>query len=402
MADINRVLKALGQGLAIAENRAPLVVTPSRMNGFNTELMKIGGVAGGRIYELYAPASAGKSTLALILCADYQSQGKIAVYVDAEGTTQNVTGDNAVGWMENLGVVTSELIMPNFGSAEDLFSQIKTMIVSGANIIVIDTVAVLQPTDLIFREAETVKMNERMALPKALTSFFNGIVGGFAAYDSGGNIMPISADVLNNLRAHGVSVKDTTIHKLGYYDCAIIGVNHAKDMIGVMYGDPTYTPGGAALGFHSSVRIGITKPVKSKDKIKVGDYEVPLYRKSRVAAAKNKLAAPFGEMSLRIYQDGRVVEDVPFFVLAEQKGLVSTSARNVTLLVGEYKGTTMKKPDFEAWVSENPQFLEMVDEQYEVADESSTIKIPLKLGVSDVDDNPVGQSAKLGLSLKKS
>lgn len=385
MASVNDILDSIGQKGALASKRPKLPITPTRLPSMNNEVLKLGGIAGGRVYELYAPPSAGKSTLKQLWYADYQAVGKIAADFDVEAASQTETNLNdTIGWMQGLGVDTNKLIMPNFGSAEDCFETVKRLIIGGVNIIGIDTVAVLQPEKLIFRgdkskpgeSDQSVSMNEKMELPKALTIFFNEIVGGFAVKDiKTGKYMQIPAHILRHLAEHGVTVSDTTIHKLWYYDCALIGVNHAKNMIGVMYGDPTYTPGGVALGFHSSVRIGMTKPVKSKEKVKVGDYEVPLFRVTRISAAKNKLAAPFGEMSLRVYQDGRVQEDVPFFVLAEQKGLVSTTARNVTIIVGEFAGTTLKKPDFENWVAENPEFLQLVDDEVEV-------EAPLKLDLS--------------------
>jgi len=396
MSSVNEILDAIGQKGALAERRPPLTVTPTRLPTFNTEVMKTGGMVGGRVYELYAPSSAGKSTLAQMICADYQAAGKIAAYLDAEATTQTETNlEERRSWMENLGVDPKKLIMPNFGSAEDAFELVFKLVIAGANIIVIDTVAVLQPRGLIFREETEAKMNERMILPKALTQFFNGLVGGFSVKGKDSKPLPIPAERLSWLAQHGITVTDRNIHKLWYYDCAVIGVNHAKTMIGVMYGDPIYTPGGDALGFHSSARIGMTKPVKSKEKVKVGDYEVPLYRKTRLAAAKNKLSAPFGEMSIRVYQDGRIVEDVPFFVTAEARGLVSTTARSVTIMVGEDAGTVMKKSDFENWVAENPEFLNLVDDAVEPAEEVPKEKISWALGTSST---PNPEPPKLSLS----
>jgi recombination protein RecA len=379
MSSVTDILSAIGQKGAIAASRPPLLITPTRLPGFNAEVLGTGGLAGGRVYELYAPPSAGKSTLAQIICADYQRQGKIAAYIDAEATTQTETSlEERKSWMQNLGVNLDELIMPNFGSAEECFELVFKMIVAGANIIVIDTVAVLQPMGLIVREEQEAKMNERMILPKALTGFFNGLVGGFSVRSAKDKFIPIPDSRLSWLRSHGVTVTNPSIHKLWYYDCAIIGVNHAKTMIGVLYGDPTYTPGGASLGFHSSIRFGMTAPVKSKEKVKIGDYEVPLFRKTRVVAAKNKLANPFGEISLRVYQDGRVAEDIPFFVAAEKQGLVSTTARSVTVLVGDHAGLTMKKVEFENWVAENPDFLNQIDSEVEV-EEAPSAKISFSL-----------------------
>jgi len=402
MANINQILEAIGQKGALAEKRPTLTVTPTRLNDFNNEVLKIGGVAGGRIYELYAPNSAGKSTLAQIICADYQRAGKIAAYFDAESTTQTQTNlEQTTSWMERLGIDTSKLIMPNFGSAEDLFHLVKLLVVNSVNMIAIDTVAVLRPEALIYREAEVAKMNENMALAKGLTTFFNDLVTGFSIKNEQGKAILVPEDRRKWLSSFGVDIRKPDIHKLWYYDCAVFGINHAKTMIGVLYGDPLYTPGGDALGFHSSVRLGMTKPIKSKEKIKVGDYEVPLYRKTRIAAAKNKLAAPFGEMSLRVYQDGRIVEDVPFFVAAEKKGLVSTTARNVTILKGAYAGTAMKKIDFEQWIAENPEALELIDSEVEIYEESQEPKQKISFSFRKPEETSEKRSLALSLGIIK-
>lgn len=390
MATINEILGTIGQSGALASRRPKLPVHPTRLPSFNNEIMKIGGLAGGRVYELYAPFSAGKSTLKQIFYADYQAEGFVAADMDAEAAAQTETDiENKKSWMESLGINTEELIMPNFSSAEDCFETTKRLIVAGVNIIGIDTVAVLQPENMAFRLEESANMKEKLDLAMVLTIGFNGLVGGFTLRPLDApqkidksragwktrNYIPIPQERLQFLAQHGVTVSDPYFHKLWYYDCAIIGVNHAKDMIGVLYGDPTYTPGGKSLGFHSSVRIGMTKPVSSKEKVKMGDYEVPLYRKTRITAPKNKLAAPFGEMSLRIYQNGQVEEDVPFFVIAERKGLIEITGRNVRFLVGEDKDKMMKKVDFENYVAENPEFLQLVDEEVEVMPESAKIDL---------------------------
>jgi RecA/RadA recombinase len=390
-------LEAIGQRGAVAAHIPKLNVTQTRLPSFNDEVLKTGGVVGGRVYELYAPASAGKSTLKQILYGDYQKQGKIAADFDTEATGQTETTiSNTQTWMENLGVDTNSLITPNFSSAEQCFEIIKQLIIAGVNIIGVDTVAVLQPESMIFRDNESANMRERLDLAGVLTRGFNGIVGGFSVkyLDSPEKLptnfkkekyyQPVAKERLELLREAGITITDIYTHKLWYYDCALIGVNHAKTMIGVLYGDPTYTPGGASLGFHSSVRIGMTKPIKSTEKVKVGDYVVPAYRVTRIAAAKNKLAAPFGEMSLRIYQNGQVQEDVPFWQIARDKGLVDITGKNVRILVGEYKDTILKKADFENWIAETPEFLNQVSSDVEVEETVGNISAKPVLDLSSI------------------
>ena len=49
-------------------------------------------------------------------------------------------------------------------------------------------------------------------------------------------------------------------------------LNQTRTKIGVMFGDPTTTPGGKAIPFHASVRIklGAGQQIKNKDKEVIG------------------------------------------------------------------------------------------------------------------------------------
>src|SRR3712207_8451423 len=42
-------------------------------------------------------------------------------------------------------------------------------------------------------------------------------------------------------------------------NCTVIFINQIRDAVGVMYGDPTTTPGGKALKFYSSVRLQVSR-----------------------------------------------------------------------------------------------------------------------------------------------
>ena len=46
-----------------------------------------------------------------------------------------------------------------------------------------------------------------------------------------------------------------------------------RDAVGVMYGDPTTTPGGKALKFYSSVRCQVSKVGGTMEKVKKGTEE---------------------------------------------------------------------------------------------------------------------------------
>jgi hypothetical protein len=151
----------------------------------------------------------------------------------------------------------------------------------------------------------------------------------------------------------------------------------------------------------------MTKPSRSKEKIRVGDTDVPLFRRTTLTAAKNKLASPFGEMGLKIFQDGRIEEDVLYSVKAEKLGLIEVSGRTVRIIEGEFKGSKMNRNEFEQWVSENPAFLDTITDEVEIVDEPvpqpPAKKLPLSFfKPADPSDGGETESKKLLIGLRKS
>jgi hypothetical protein len=73
-------------------------------------------------------------------------------------------------------------------------------------------------------------------------------------------------------------------------------LNQIRNKIGVLYGDPTTTPGGVAIPFHSSVRIklGAGQPILDNDKNTIG---INVTAKT----IKNKVSAPFRSVDFEIH-----------------------------------------------------------------------------------------------------
>ena len=89
-----------------------------------------------------------------------------------------------------------------------------------------------------------------------------------------------------------------------------------------MYGDPTTTPGGAALKFYSSLRLRVSR--KEYLKAKNGDgSEEYIGAAIKVQVVKNKTAPPYRTAEFIVYFDGREADICDEIAqLALNKGLI--------------------------------------------------------------------------------
>jgi hypothetical protein len=139
--------------------------------------------------------------------------------------------------------------------------------------------------------AESLKMNQRLERAKMFTILFNDLMGGFQVkHPQKGKGMVKNGD-------------GTTLHKIYDKKACLIFINHAKDKIGVMFGERTYTPGGDAINFASSIRLGMSYMKKSRKKDERGQ---PVFKIIRIKAPKNKLAPPLCETDIRMFRDGHL------------------------------------------------------------------------------------------------
>ena len=218
-----------------------------------------GGLPEGRIVEIFGPPSIGKSHIAIQLAKSTQDLGGIVVYIDTENAT-------SVENLSLLGVdISKRFVYVDTHCTEEVLSIAESTIMKAKAMdkdvpitIIWDSVAATSP------KAE-------------LTGDYDKETIGLQARAISKGMRKITGVIANQ-------------------NVLMICLNQIRMKIGVMYGDPTTTPGGKSIPFHSSVRIklGAGQPIKNKDGEIIG---INVSAKT----IKNKVAAPFRTCDFEIH-----------------------------------------------------------------------------------------------------
>ena len=266
-----------------------------------------GGIAFGRVTELYGVESSGKSTLCLHIAAECQKNGGTVAYIDTENALDTK-------YAAQLGVDVQKLIFSQPDSAEQALEIVDMLAQSGkVNLIVLDSVAALAP------QAE---------LDGEMSDMTIGLVA----------------------RLLSKSLRKIT-HTLNEKNCAVIFINQLRDKIstGFSMGPSEGTPGGRALKFFASQRIELRKTTAIKEGADVVGTKV------KVKVVKNKISPPMKTCEVPLifgkgFSGGDEVLDLALeFGLCLQSGAFSTS----------YDGQRFQgKAKLKAYYEEHPDLFE--------------------------------------------
>jgi recombination protein RecA len=250
LADIERKFgKTALMGLDPTEDdgnyeQVPVIDTGSI--GLNRAL-RVGGLARGRIVEIYGPESSGKTGIALSAAARVQRAGGVVAFIDAEHALEP-------SYAKNLGVDVSKarfkFTQPDSGEQG---LEIAEMLIrsGGVALVIIDSVAALTP------QAE-----------------ING--------EMGDSHVGLQARLMSQALRKIAGIVNQT-------KTTVIFINQLREKVGVLFGSPETTTGGKALKFYASVRLDVRRIETLKD-----SHGEATGNRVRVKVVKNKLGPPFG------------------------------------------------------------------------------------------------------------
>ncbi|SNC64661.1 recombinase RecA [Polynucleobacter victoriensis] len=278
----------------------------------------VGGLARGRVIEIYGPESSGKTTLTLHAVAEMQKLGGTCAFIDAEHALD-------VQYAAKLGVDVNNLLISQPDTGEQALEIADALVRSGSiDLIVIDSVAALVP------RAE--------------------IEG-----DMGDSLPGLQARLMSQaLRKLTGTIKRT--------NSMVIFINQIRMKIGVMFGSPETTTGGNALKFYASMRLDIRRigSIKKGDEI-VGN-------ETRVKVVKNKVSPPFREAIFDIMYGEGISRQGEVIDLGVECDIVEKSGAWYSYN-GERVG--QGKDNAREFLKENPEIAKEIEE-----------KIREKLGVN--------------------
>lgn len=234
-----------------------------------------GGIPGGRMIEIFGPASSGKTFLATMIMRAAQQMGGIAGFSDHERSFEPVLAESLGLCIDpdvgNFVYKKPETFEESILLAMHFCEQVRKLklIPDDAPLVwVFDSVASMVPYDKLYddkgkRRVDRINMKDKLALATATSQNY-----------------PQLAQFAED------------------YNMTVILLNQVRMKPGVMYGDPTTTPGGQAAEFYASIRISLGRKMITNGE--TGDKKETLGQEITANIVKNKVTRPFQKAKWRV------------------------------------------------------------------------------------------------------
>ncbi len=233
-----------GSVFTLGQDEAPIPRTPSGIADFDLAIG--GGIPNGRLMEIFGVESAGKTSLAFHMAAQYET----ALYVDMEGTFD-------AGLAKTFGCRRGQLLIRRPTWGEQAMEIMVRFAEAGCPFIIMDSVPAMIPKKEF--QSDDYEKQAGVAMTASLLA----------------RKLPKLCSVAENS------------------GCTILFINQVRDKIGGLpWGDPFVTPGGRALKHLTSVRIKIAR----KEWIRTSNTRYGQICKIQIV--KSKVCAPFREAEL--------------------------------------------------------------------------------------------------------
>lgn len=265
------------------------ISTGSKLLDYTVSNRPDGGLPEGRIVEIFGPPSIGKSHIAIQIAKSTQDSGGIVVYIDTENAT-------SVENLSLLGVdISKRFVYVDTHCTEEVLS------IAEATILRAKAMNKDVPITIIWDSVAATS-------PKA------ELIGDYDKDSIGLQARAISKGMR---KITGVIANQNVL---------MVCLNQIRTKIGVMFGDPTTTPGGKAIPFHSSVRIklGAGQPILDKNKEVIG---INVSAKT----IKNKVSPPFRTVNFEIHFGVGIKEHEQVFDVLRKHGPENLEGRTVAI-----------------------------------------------------------------------
>lgn len=274
-----------------------------------------GGIACGRLHEFFGDESSGKSTEGLVIGANAQKQfpTKDVGIIDVEHSFDS-------NWAKFCGLDLDRVLLCQPENGLEALNEGRDMIQSGiCSVVIFDSIASLI-TKIDWREIDP-KGEGTAALARLLSE---------------------------NMKEFSTAARKS--------NTAVYLVNQVRINPRLLYGDPTYSPGGAAIKFYPSIRVLMhnSSVIKSTN-----DEKTALGHTVHFKCIKNKTFRPRLETKIDfLYDEGRFSKEGDLFDLAFNLDILEKGGTWFTL---KKEGGDAKYQGRMAWINKLREEPELFD-----------------------------------------